>query len=245
VGLENTIRVLTSCSRSSAGRAGRNVVLVGESVEDGFSIDSVLGEDWSVLLRQTDGEPGDAADRRRAARRAPVARVVPTGGEPAVPGQQCRGRHRKDPGPAPPQDEPRERGHNAAALSSCRIGCAGVVVGAGLRLVAVRVYGRSMAGSSGVPHRSIAVMSLAGSRCRTARHVMRRASCPRRPRAASLFAGIGPASFGGSVNDGRADRISRVGHFPAHARPGEWRASAAAGRWLSGVPGRSRTAVGQ
>jgi hypothetical protein len=99
---------------------------------------------------------------------------------------------------------------------------------------------------------------------RMARHVMRRASCPRCPRAASLFAGIGPASgqwrdrgrtgrtgrtgpavlvpgssgfFGGGVKDGRADRISRVGQYPAHVRPGE-RASAAAGRWLSGVPGR-------
>ena len=38
----------------------------------------------------------------------------------------------------------------------------GVVVGAGLRSVAAWVYGRSMAGNSGVPHRSIAVMSLAG-----------------------------------------------------------------------------------
>src|ERR1019366_7155174 len=27
------------------------------------------------------------------------------------------------------------------------------------------------------------------------------------------------------------------GTHPAHVRPGEWRASAAAGRWLSGVPG--------
>ena len=66
-----------------------------------------------------------------------------------------------------------------------------------------------------------------------------RTSCPRRPRAA-LFAGIGPASgpwqdradrsrsrdrrgiFGGSVNDGRADRISRVGQYPAYVRPGKY-----------------------
>ena len=47
---------------------------------------------------------------RTVAGLAPVARVVPPGGEPAVPGQQCRGRHRKDPGPAPPRDEPRARG---------------------------------------------------------------------------------------------------------------------------------------
>jgi hypothetical protein len=29
-----------------------------------------------------------------------------------------------------------------------------------------------------------------------------------------------PGIFGGGVNDGRADRISRVGHYPAHVRPG-------------------------
>jgi hypothetical protein len=45
-----------------------------------------------VLFRQADGEPGDAADRRRTAGLAPAARVVPAGGEPAVPGQQCHGR---------------------------------------------------------------------------------------------------------------------------------------------------------
>jgi hypothetical protein len=50
-----------------------------------------------VLLRQADGEPRDAADRRRPARLAPLAGVVPPGGELAVPGQQRRGRHRKAP----------------------------------------------------------------------------------------------------------------------------------------------------
>jgi hypothetical protein len=48
---------------------------------------------------------------------------------------------------------------------SIRISCqsdAGVVVGAGLHLVAARVPGRSMAGSSGVSRGSITVMSLAG-----------------------------------------------------------------------------------
>jgi len=98
----------------------------------------------------------------------------------------------------------------------------------------------------GVPHGSIAVVSLAGWQIagRMARHVMRCASCPRCPRAASLFAGAGPADsggtvagprgpvlpywsrgrpgiFGGGVNDGRADRIPEVGQYPAHARPEE------------------------
>jgi hypothetical protein len=30
----------------------------------------------------------------------------------------------------------------------------------------------------------------------------------------------------------------KVGHYPAHVRPGEWAGCAAAGRWLRGVPGR-------
>jgi hypothetical protein len=29
-----------------------------------------------------------------------------------------------------------------------------------------------------------------------------------------------PGIFGGGVNDGRADRISKVGQYPAHVRPG-------------------------
>jgi hypothetical protein len=48
-----------------------------------------------VLVRQAEGEPGDAPGRRRAARPAPPAGVVFPGGEPAVPGQQRRGRHGK------------------------------------------------------------------------------------------------------------------------------------------------------
>jgi len=47
-----------------------------------------------VLLRQADGEPGDAPDRRRAAGPASSAGVVFPGGEPAVPGQQRRGMNR-------------------------------------------------------------------------------------------------------------------------------------------------------
>src|SRR5882757_6120803 len=107
-----------------------------------------------------------------------------------------------------------------------------------------------------VARRSIAVMSLAGWQidARMARHVMRRASCPRCPRAASLFAGIGlPADSGrtartytavpvpGSpgnhwrgVKDWRADRIpgwDSIRHMSCPAG-GVW-ASAAAGRRLS------------
>ncbi len=48
------------------------------------------------------------------------------------------------------------------ASTSSRIGWARVVVGAGLRLVAERAHGRSMAGTCGVTRRSIAVMSVAG-----------------------------------------------------------------------------------
>jgi hypothetical protein len=105
------------------------------------------------------------------------------------------------------------------SLLSAEIGCAGVVVGAGLRPVAARVYGRLMAGSSGVPQRSIAVMSLAGWQIagRMARHAMRRASCPRCPRAASRFAGVGPAS--GQWRD--RGRTARTGPaVPVPGRPG-------------------------
>jgi hypothetical protein len=62
-----------------------------------------------VFVRQADGEPGDAPDRRRAAQFASSAGVVFPGGEPAVPGQQRRGRHGKDLGPAPARNEPGER----------------------------------------------------------------------------------------------------------------------------------------
>jgi hypothetical protein len=54
-----------------------------------------------VLFRQPDGEAGDAWDRRRAAGPAAFARVVLSGGQPAVPGQQCRWGHGEDSGPVP------------------------------------------------------------------------------------------------------------------------------------------------
>jgi hypothetical protein len=61
-----------------------------------------------VFSCQADGEPSDSPDRRRPARLAAFARIVFPGGEPAVPGQQRRGRHREDLRPAPVRDEPRE-----------------------------------------------------------------------------------------------------------------------------------------
>jgi hypothetical protein len=53
-------------------------------------------------------------DRRRAAGPASCAGVVFPGGEPAVPGQQCRRGYREDPGPAAPRDEPGQRGEPGA-----------------------------------------------------------------------------------------------------------------------------------
>jgi hypothetical protein len=52
-----------------------------------------------VLPRQADGKTGDAPDRRRPAGLASRARVVLARGQLAVPGQQRRGRDRKDPRP--------------------------------------------------------------------------------------------------------------------------------------------------
>jgi hypothetical protein len=114
-----------------------------------------------------------------------------------------------------------------------------------------------MAGICGVARRSIAVMRLAGRPLPGWLGTwVARTSCPRCP-CASLCAGVGsasgqwqtartgpaapvpgsPGNLWRGVKDGRADRISRVGQYPAHVRPGV-RASAAAGRWLSGMPGR-------
>lgn len=56
-----------------------------------------------VLLRQADGQRGDAPNRRRAAGPVPLAGVVFPGGEPVAPGQQPRRRHQEDLRPAPPQ----------------------------------------------------------------------------------------------------------------------------------------------
>jgi hypothetical protein len=62
-----------------------------------------------ILLCQANGKAGDALDRRRAAGLAPLARVVLLRGQLAVPGQQRRGRDRKDLTPAPARYEPCQR----------------------------------------------------------------------------------------------------------------------------------------
>ena len=63
-----------------------------------------------ILFRQAGDEPGDAWSCRRAAGRAPLARVVFARDQPAVPGQQRRWRNREDGGPAPAGYEPCQRG---------------------------------------------------------------------------------------------------------------------------------------
>ena len=85
---------------------------------------------------------------------------------------------------------------------------------AGLR----EVDGRYLRGSSQVDRGHEPCWQIAA---RMARHVMRRASCPRCPRAASLFAGIRPAS--GQWRDrGRTARTSPA--VPVPGSPGNlWR----------------------
>jgi len=63
-----------------------------------------------ILLRQPDDEACDARGRRRAAGLEPLARVVLSRGQLAVPGQQRRGCHGKDPCPAPAGNKPSQRG---------------------------------------------------------------------------------------------------------------------------------------
>jgi hypothetical protein len=98
--------------------------------------------------------------------------------------------------------------------------------------VAVQVYGMSVTGTSGIPHRSIAVSSWLADRCRMARYVVRRPSCLRCPRATFLFAGIGPTS---------GQRRARVGAAPGEC--GSYRLRQAGGS--ATCPAESRTAVGQ
>jgi hypothetical protein len=54
-----------------------------------------------ILPRQADNKAGDARGRRQAPRPAPPARVILARCQPAVPGQQRRGRDGEDSGPAP------------------------------------------------------------------------------------------------------------------------------------------------
>jgi hypothetical protein len=63
-----------------------------------------------VFFCQADGEAGDAPEDWGSAGLAPLARVVLSGGQLTVPGQQRRWRDGKDPCPAVARDEPRQRG---------------------------------------------------------------------------------------------------------------------------------------
>src|ERR1017187_9951137 len=85
-----------------------------------------------------------------------------------------------------------------------RWGCPAPGGGAGLR----EVDGRYLRGTPQVERGHVPCWQVAA---RMAWHVMRYASCPRCPRAASLFAGIGPAS--GSWQD-RADRSGHACRDP-------------------------------
>jgi hypothetical protein len=128
-----------------------------------------------------------------------------------------------------------------------RIGCAGVVVGAGLRPVGDaglrEVDSRYLRGSSQVDRGHEPCWQIAA---RMARHVMRRAQVargvlaplpssresglaadsggtvagPSGPVLPSYWSRARPGIFGGGVKDGRADRIFKVGQYPAHVRPG-------------------------
>ena len=63
-----------------------------------------------ILPRQADDKAGDARACPRASWPAPLARVVLPRRQPAVPGQQRRGRREEDLGPAPARYKPRQRG---------------------------------------------------------------------------------------------------------------------------------------
>ena len=63
-----------------------------------------------ILLREANDHAGDARDCRRAAWLAAIARVVLARGQPAVPGEQRRGRDGEDFGPALAGEEWCQRG---------------------------------------------------------------------------------------------------------------------------------------
>jgi hypothetical protein len=85
-----------------------------------LAVNTVVTPQW-VLLRQADGQPGDAPDRRRAAGPVPLTGVVFPGDEPAVPGEQRRRRHREDLHPAPARDEPGKAANQARSAGLYRI----------------------------------------------------------------------------------------------------------------------------
>ena len=86
-----------------------------------FAVDAAVSPQ-RILLRQADDEAGDARDCRRAAGRAPLARVVLPRDQPAVPGQQRRWCHREDVGPAPARYEPCQRGEPQPADDGSPLG---------------------------------------------------------------------------------------------------------------------------
>jgi len=74
-----------------------------------FAVDPAVSPE-RIFLRQANDKAGDAWDCRRAAGLAAIARVVLACGQPAVPGQQRRGRDGEDFGPAPAREQPCQRG---------------------------------------------------------------------------------------------------------------------------------------
>ena len=73
-----------------------------------FAVDPAVSPQ-RILLRQPNDMAAMPGTRRRAAGLAAIAHVVPVGGQPAVPGQECRWLDGEDFGPPPAGYEPRQR----------------------------------------------------------------------------------------------------------------------------------------
>jgi hypothetical protein len=89
---------------------------ISQTVDGATVTPSLVSSPWMrrcppqwILFRQADDEAGDARSCRRAAGRAPLARVVFARSQPAVPGQQRRWRNREDAGPAAAGDQACQR----------------------------------------------------------------------------------------------------------------------------------------
>jgi hypothetical protein len=98
----------------------------------------------------------------------------------------------------------------------------------------------------GSARRRRAQVAAAASRCspRGNRSCQRTVAGPRGP-VLSCRSRDRQGIFGGSVNDGRADRISRVGQYPAHVRPGEYGHRRRRAGGSAACSAGSRTAVGR
>src|ERR1022692_752816 len=81
----------------------------GEAESRQLAVDPAVSPQ-RILLRQPDGNAGDAPGRRGPAGLAPFARVVVLSGQSVVPGQQRRWRDGEDLGPAPAGEQPGQRG---------------------------------------------------------------------------------------------------------------------------------------